>query len=87
MPRVYHIFLSKTAQKQLDKLSDNIADPIINTIAMLANNPRPNGCKKLKGRDGYRIRQGNFRIIYDIYDNRLIIEVILIAHRKDVYDL
>jgi mRNA interferase RelE/StbE len=87
MPKTYNITLSKTAQKQLDKLSDNIADPILEAIAVLANNPRPNGCKKLKGRDGYRIRQGDYRIIYDIFDNTLTIDVVTVAHRKDVYDL
>ena len=51
----------------------------------VAGDPRPNGCKKLKGRDAYRIRSGNYRIIYDIQDNELIIDVIALGHRKDVY--
>lgn len=59
----YIIVLSKKAQKQLDKLSDNIADPILEAIANLEENPRPQGCKKLKGRDGFRIRVGNYRVI------------------------
>lgn len=87
MAKHYKITLSKTAQKQLDKITDNIAKPILNAIATLSTNPRPQGCKKLKGRDGYRIRQGNYRIIYDIFDSVLTIDVITIAHRKDVYDL
>ncbi|MCD6012973.1 MAG: type toxin-antitoxin system RelE/ParE family toxin [Flavipsychrobacter sp.] len=85
MPR-YTISISKTAQKQLDKLSDRIAAPIIDAISSLANNPRPHGCKKLKGRTGYRIRKGDFRIIYDIFDNILLIDVIAIGDRKDIYD-
>ena len=48
-------------------------------------NPRPVGNKKLKGRDGYRIRIGNYRIIYDIFDSELIIDVIALGHRKDIY--
>ncbi len=87
MAKHYNITLTKTAQKQLDKLTDNIANPILSAIATLSTNPRPQGYKKLKGRDAYRIRQGDYRIIYDIYDSVLIIDVITIAHRKDVYDL
>jgi mRNA interferase RelE/StbE len=87
MTKHYTITLSKTAQKQLDRLSDNIAKPILNAIALLSDNPRPPGYKKLKGRNGYRIRQGNYRIIYDVFDNILTVDVITIAHRKDVYDL
>jgi mRNA interferase RelE/StbE len=82
----YTAVLSKTAQKQLDKLSDNIAEPIIDAIAGLEENPRPVGYKKLNGRDGYRIRTGNYRIIYDIFDKELIVDVITLGHRKDIYE-
>lgn len=82
----YVISLSKKAQKQLDQLSDTIAEPIIQAIATLATNPRPIGCKKLKGRDGYRIRIGNYRVIYDVFDNELIVDVITLGHRKDIYE-
>lgn len=85
MPK-YSLVISKTAQKQLDKLSDTIAAPLIDTIQNLAHTPRPHGCKKLKGRNGYRIRKGNYRIIYDIHDNILTIEIIALGHRKNIYD-
>lgn len=52
----------------------------------LAENPRPQGCKKLKGRLGYRVRVGDYRIIYEIFDTILVIEVIDLGHRKDIYD-
>lgn len=81
----YNLAISKTAQKQLDKLTDNIADLLIEAIQNLAYDPRPQGCKKLKGRDGYRIRKGDYRIIYDIYDNTLTIEIVALGHRKDIY--
>jgi len=81
----YTIELSKKAQKQLDKLSDSIANPILNAIGELASNPRPLGYKKLKGRDGYRIRVGDYRIIYDIYDNQLIVLIVVLGHRKEIY--
>jgi len=82
----YTVVLSKIAQKQLDKLSDNIAEPIFEALASLEKDPRPQGHKKLKGRDGYRIRVGNYRIIYDIIDKELIVDVITLGHRKDIYE-
>lgn len=83
----YQIQIRKTAQKQLDKLPDNISDTLLDAIETLAENPRPKGCKKLKGRSGFRIRKGHYRIIYDIYDNVLIIDIIAVGHRRDIYDL
>jgi mRNA interferase RelE/StbE len=54
-------------------------------IISLADNPKPQGCKKLKGRDGFRVRVGNYRIIYDVNDKILIVDVMDIGHRKDIY--
>jgi len=82
----YQIRITKTAQKQLDKLPDSIAGLLSEVILELATNPRPHGCRKLKGRNGYRIRKGDFRIIYDIFDEILIVEVIAVGNRKDIYD-
>jgi mRNA interferase RelE/StbE len=81
----YSITLTRTAQKQLDLLPEKEFAKIIDSLRLLAINPRPSGCTKLKGRDGYRIRCGNYRIIYDIYDGILVVEVIAIGHRKDIY--
>ena len=81
----YTILLTKKAQKQIDKLTNNIADPIIEAIASLENEPRPNGSIKLKGRESYRIRVGNYRVIYEIQDEELIVDVIALGHRKDIY--
>jgi mRNA interferase RelE/StbE len=85
MPK-YKITISRTAQKQLDKLPDKIAELLIDAITSLADEPRPSGCKKLKGRDGYRIRKGDYRIIYDIFDHILLIDIIAAGNRKDIYD-
>lgn len=52
----------------------------------LSKDPRPQGSLKLKGRNEYRIRVGNYRIIYDIYDSKLIVGVATFGHRKDVYE-
>lgn len=82
----YNITLSKKAQKNLDKLPDKIAVSILKEVLLLENNPRPFGYKKLKGRDAYRIRVGNYRIIYEIFDKELVIDVINLGHRKDIYE-
>jgi mRNA interferase RelE/StbE len=82
----YKIVLSKTAQKQLDKLPDQVVEILAAVILSLADDPRPVGCKKMKGRDGWRIRQGNYRIIYDILEDILVVDIIAVGHRKDVYN-
>ena len=82
----YIVYLSKKAQKQLDKISDNIAAPILDAIGDLEYNPRPAGFKKLKGREGFRIRVGDYRIIYNIFDKQLVVDIITLGHRKEVYD-
>ena len=83
---IYTIRITKFAQKQLDKLPDNIADRLIDGIYALSENPRPSGCKKLKGRVGYRIRVGDYRIIYEIFDSELLVAVMAIGDRKDIYN-
>ena len=80
---MYSIDFSKKAQKKLDKLSDVIADPILSAIVELSSNPRPQGYKKLKGRKGYRIRVGNYGVIYEIFDEVLVIDL---GHRKEIYE-
>jgi mRNA interferase RelE/StbE len=70
----------------LDKLTDSIAEPIFDAINNLGYDPSPFGYIKLKGRDGYRIRAGNYRVIYDIFDSELLIDIIELGNRKDIYD-
>lgn len=82
----YTIALTRTAQKQLDKLPEQVAEVLLDAIEKLADEPRPDGCKKLKGRPGYRIRKGDYRVIYDIQDDVLTIEVIAIGHRRKIYE-
>ena len=67
-------------------LMPTIAEKIIGHIRLLADNPRPNGCKKLVGAEHtYRIRINDYRAVYSLFDQRLVIEVIKIGHRKNVY--
>ncbi len=82
----YTVQISKKAERQLDKLSDHIALPIFKAIEKLSENPRPNGSIKLKERDGYRIRVGNYRVIYEIFDKVLLVDVIAIGDRKEIYE-
>jgi mRNA interferase RelE/StbE len=81
----YTVSLSKRAQKQLDKLTAAVAKPILIAIERLGDNPRPNGCKKLAGRNGYRIRIGDYRVIYEIIDRELLVSVIDVGNRRDIY--
>lgn len=78
--------IKPTAAKSLEKINEPDYSNIKSAIYSLTVNARPQGYIKLKGREGYRIRSGDYRIIYNIYDNILTINVIAIGHRKDIYD-
>ena len=81
----YKIEFKKSAVKELNSIHKRDLIKIISKINELADDPRPNGSIKLTNREQYRIRQGNYRILYSIEDDRLVIFVVKIAHRKDVY--
>lgn len=83
---MYQVVIEKQAQKQLVKISAPYYQAIVDALKTLATNPRPHGYKKLKGRPGYRIRVADYRIIYTISDNILIVFVLDIGHRKDIYE-
>jgi mRNA interferase RelE/StbE len=84
---LYEVLLSKAARKQLDTLPTGLHRNIIKRILNLADLPRPTGYKKLKGsKNAFRIRVGDYRIIYDTEDKILRIRVVAIRHRKDVYE-
>ena len=84
--KVYRITIKKRAIKVLEKINEPYYSNIKETIYSLAENPRPKGFKKLKGREGYRIRVADYRIIYDIFDHVLLVDVIDLGHRKDIYE-
>lgn len=82
----YSIHVDRSAVKFLQKLAKAEEVKIVNAIDSLANNPRPAGVKKLKGKfDCWRIRVGDYRVIYEIKDKACLILIIDIAYRKDVY--
>jgi mRNA interferase RelE/StbE len=82
----YRIEISSTAEKALKKIPKKDLIKIVESIQILAINPFPEGCRKLAGEEGtYRIRQGNFRIIYEVEGKKLKVLVLKIGHRKDIY--
>ena len=82
----YKVSIKPSAVKELEAISGKKQwQLIIKRIGQLANNPRPPGCTKLSGYDRYRIRQGSYRIVYGIEDNELVVYVVKVAHRKEVY--
>jgi mRNA interferase RelE/StbE len=83
---MYSIVIDRPAQKQLGKIPPPHFNRIVKSINELATDPRPLECKKLTGRPAYRIRIGNYRVIYNIEDRILAVFVIEIGHRKDIYD-
>jgi mRNA interferase RelE/StbE len=82
----WSISILPPAAKQLAKLDRTVAKRVGAAISGLAQNPRPAGCKKLVGVDAWRIRVGDRRVIYQIYDRQLIVLVVRIGHRREIYD-
>ena len=84
----YAIEIKPSARRELNNLNDNLIARIVPKIEGLADNPRPSGCRKLRGyTDLWRIRVGDYRVVYIVDDDRKIVSVTRIAHRRDVYDL
>ena len=83
---LYQVEVAKPVQKYLAKLPVSIYLRLKQAILSLEANPRPPGATKLTGQEAYRIRVGNFRIIYEIHDKILLVKVIDAGHRRDVYN-
>lgn len=81
----YLVYLKKSAEKELEHLPIKIHDKLVKSILSLKDNPRPRYAKKLYQEKGYRMRVGNYRILYAINDLEKKIEIFSIAHRKEVY--
>jgi len=81
----YRIELKKSVQKDFESISKKDLQRIIVAIESLADDPRPPQSRKLSGREQYRLRQGNYRILYTIQDDLLIIFVVAAGHRKQIY--
>ncbi|HQA53458.1 MAG TPA: type II toxin-antitoxin system RelE/ParE family toxin [Spirochaetota bacterium] len=82
---MYFIEITPSAARDYKKIPHAELTKINKLINSLSQNPRPSGCKKLENRNAYRVRSGNYRIIYEISDKILTVCVIRIRHRKEVY--
>ena len=82
----YRVLVSKTAEKTIRKIPKKDLPSIVEKISSLATQPRPRGARKLAGEvDVYRIRSGNYRILYEINDDEILILILKVGHRRDVY--
>ena len=81
----YKVEIKKSAQKEIENLPSVILKKIVAKIQTLSSEPRPNGSKKLTSDEKYRLRVGDYRILYSIEDDKLIIFVVKVGHRKSVY--
>jgi len=82
---IYSLFILRRAQKELETLPRESYERVCQAILRLAEDPRPPGCKKLSGRDGWRMRVGAFRVVYEIDDGSLTVTILHVGHRRDVY--
>ena len=81
----YRVIIRKSVLKDMRGIPKKDARRIVAAIKSLADDPRPPGAKKLSGQERYRLRQGNYRILYEIEDDRLIVCVVRVGDRRDVY--
>lgn len=82
----YRVELRPAAVRSLRKLDPQVRRRVQGAIAMLAQDPRPPGARALQGRPGLRVRVGDYRIIYTVDDDVLLVVVVRLGHRRDVYD-
>lgn len=81
----YRVLIRPSAAKELEAIPERDRRRIAERIAALAQSPRPHGCEKLSGREQYRIRQGDYRVVYEVNDEEAWVRVVRIGDRKDVY--
>lgn len=81
----YSVFILRRAQKELSRLAPKPYEQVKEAVVNLCENPRPTGCKKLTGRDGWRIRVGDYRVIYEVEDNSKRVTVLHVGLRRDIY--
>ena len=82
----YRILIKPSAVKEIENIPlKKDRRRVAERISKLAENPRPPGCEKLSGQDKYRVRQGRYRIVYSIEDQDLVVYVVKVGHRKDIY--
>lgn len=82
----YRVVFTKSALRRLNKISSEVRTRIAEAVVQLGSNPRPAGCVKLKGREEWQLRVGDYRMLYPIDDENLTVTVVDAGHRSDVYD-
>ncbi len=81
----YSIYFRNSVEKELKRIPKRDLSRLLERIKALGDEPRPQGCEKLSGQERYRVRQGNYRVIYSVQDNELTVWVVKVGHRRDVY--
>ncbi|MBI5190275.1 MAG: type II toxin-antitoxin system RelE/ParE family toxin [Nitrospirae bacterium] len=81
----YTVRLKRSAEKDMERLPARVQDKVVSVLISLKEEPLPVGAMKLQGRDGYRIRVGDYRILYIVDEPQELVEVLSVAHRKDAY--
>ena len=81
----HKVTILRRAQKELARLPAEAYGRVRDAIAGLAQNPRPPGCLKLTGRDGWRLRTGSYRVVYEIDGSEKVVTVLHVGHRRDIY--
>lgn len=81
----YKLLFKASVTKDFRQIPKHDVAAIVHRLEALADDPRPNGCEKLSGQERYRVRQGHYRIIYEIIDTQLVVTVVKIGHRQEVY--
>jgi mRNA interferase RelE/StbE len=82
---VYVVRIKRSAEKEMDGLQEAIFQRVAQAILSLEHNPRPRGCRKLRGAQDYRLRVGPYRILYSVDDRTRVVVVSAVGHRRDVY--
>ena len=81
----YRLEVKRSAAKEIGDLPKADCQRVVAKIQLLANNPRPHGCEKLSGAEKYRIRQGDYRILYEIDDSTNLVTIVKVGNRREVY--
>jgi len=81
----YRLVMRRSVARDLRPLPNKDVERVLRRIEGLIDNPRPTGCEKLSAQERYRVRQGAYRIIYEVEDNELIVTVVRVGHRRHVY--
>ena len=81
----YSLVIKRSAERELRRLPKANLSRVVQRIRELAHNPRPSGSEKLSGQDRYRVRQGDYRVVYSVDDEERLVEIVKIGHRREVY--